>query len=435
MTEQLSGVDRLSQDEAHYTTAAKSTDLSCATCRWFDAATDYCGIVKSTPVDIAADGGCDRHEAKAGALPEPVEVAEVIKGEPETPEKPVELPVTVAVSDSNGIVNKIVKTVKQAFTPKPDDSAFQVFKAADGKHYWIARYTNNFEDRDKEILSQKAHESYVARVNLGLVEAPELWIYHAKGTKHGQADEIWMHAGFIFAFGHFDDTEEAKSAIKYYQREKDIELSHGFTYPKWGKTADGVYESYNTFEISTLPKGAASNPFTSFEEIETMALSAKQEATIEKVIGKDGLKRIQALHSNAEDMKQVLDAAEVKRKDFVETQPTESIEAGSGEAIKTLLADMIAVQAALVEEIDGFKAELATSKTAQETAVKSVTENKTTITQLTADLAAVKAQLSARPKTASTDPATLIEKKDLPAEVVNANVEIDNFWHAPVKGV
>lgn len=428
MSEQLSGVNRLSQEEAHYTIKAKSADVSCATCRWFDKATDYCGIVKAMPVEILADGGCDRHEAKAGAAPEPIEIEEVLKIQPEPP---VELELVTA---SDTPAPTIMQRVKGLFAPKPNDSAFQVFKAADGKHYWIARYTNNFEDRDKEILSAKAHESYVARVNLGFVEPPELWIYHAKGTKHGQADEVWMHTGFIFAFGHFDESDEAKHAIKYYQREKDnIELSHGFTFPKWA-LKDGVYESYNTFEISTLPKGAASNPFTSFEEIETMTLSAKQEQSIEKVIGKEGLKRVQSLHTNAEKMSDVLRAIEVNHKDFVETKPAESIEAGSGEAIKTLLADMIAVNAAVLEELDSTKTEWATAKAAQETAVKSVTDGAATIKQLTDDVAALKVQLSARPKTASNDPTTLIEKKDLPAEVINANVETDPFWHVPVKG-
>lgn len=429
MSEQLSGVDRLSQDEAHYTVTAKSADVSCATCRWFDTATDYCGIVKSTPVDIAADGGCDRHELKAGALPEPVEVAEVIKSEPETLEPPIELPVAVSETQAPTIIQR----VKNLFTPKPDDSAFQVFKAADGKHYWIARYTNNFEDRDKEILSQKAHESYVARVDLGFVPPPELWAYHTKGSRHGQADQVWMHENFVFAIGHFDNTPEGEQAIKGYQSLKGkIELSHGFTFPKWA-LKDGVYESYNTFEISTLPVNAASNPFTSFEEIDTMARTEKQTEWIRKIGGDALVKRVEdnekASHADAD----VIKALGVDHKDFVEINTTtESSKAADNGEVNKLVVEMIGVQAEMIETIDSLKSEIKTFTEAEATKTNA---SKTTIEQLTADLAAVKAQLSARPKTASTDPATLIEKKDLPAEVVNANVEIDNFWHVPVKGV
>lgn len=438
VNEQITGVDRLSQAEANYVTVAKSAAVSCATCRWFDKATDYCGIVKATPVDIVSAGGCDRHESKAGVTAFLTVDENAAMVQVKTDDIQPEAVLSTATIVTTGAPLTLFERVKALFAGKPDDSAFVMEKGLDGKHYWFARYTNNFEDRDKEILSQKAHEAFVARVNLGFVEPPELWTYHAKGTSHGQADEIWMHAGFIFAFGHFDDTPEAKNAIKYYQKEKDnIELSHGFTYPKWAKTEDGVYTSYNTFEISTLPKGAASNPFTSFEEIETMALSPKQEANIEKVLGKDGLKRVQALHTNAEKMSDVLKAIEVNHKDFVEADskttdtPSESMKAGDGEVIKTLLADMIAMQSEVLEQVDGFKAEITAFKAADETVTK---ERNVTLEDLKAQVAALKAQLAARPKAASTAVETKIEQKDLPAEVVNANVVTDAFWQVPVKG-
>lgn len=428
-TEQISGVKRLTQDEAHYVAVAKSADVSCETCRWFDKKALYCGIVKSTPDDILPEGSCDRHEAKdITSTPATVEIVETVKIEA------VIEPVEVIPAETTVTANPaptIIQRVKQLFAGKPDSSPFQVFKAADGQHYWLARHTNNFEDRDKEILSQKAHEAYVARVNLGFVPPPELWAYHTKGTRHGVADVVWMHENFVFALGHFDDTPEAKQAVKWYQSQKgNIELSHGFTFPKWA-LKDGVYETYNTFEITTLPTNAASNPYTAFEEINTMALSEKQANWVKSTLGEAGLKRVLDAQSTAEKDADVLKAIDARYKDFVETTPSESIEAGSGEVIKTLLADMIAVQALVMEQVEGFKADRAVEQDAF--AVKAKADGDA-IAELTSIVNALKVQLDARPKSASTADETKIDKSALPPEVTNANVEIDPFWRVPVKG-
>jgi hypothetical protein len=315
------------------------------------------------------------------------------------------------------------------FTGKPDNSAFQVFKSADGQHYWLARHTNQFEDRDKEILAMKAHEAYVARVNLGLVPKPELWTFHKKGTRHGQADIVWTHAGFVFALGHFDDTPEAKRAIKFYERNKGkIELSHGFTFPKWA-LKDGVYETYNTFEISTLPDGAAANPYTSFEEITTMALSDKQAVWIKNTLGEDALKRVQEAEGSAAKDAEVLKALDTNYKDFADVNnddsehPTESIKAGdNGEVYANLIADIVKAQAEMADELDALKADKLTAEKAHEDKVS----------ELVNEVAQLKAALGASPKRAATDPSTLIDSTVIPKEIKAQMVARDAFWGAEI---
>lgn len=438
---------RYTQTECGYVPLTQAGNQACANCRFFsNEAGGYCIVCENYPLDIMPTGWCKEWEAlpaanggtetgssvessvmdgiSAGAASYEEKAAEVVEPEPESV-------VTVVTTATDNPTPTIIQRVKQLFTSKPDSSPFQVFKAADGRHYWLARHTNNFEDRDNEILSQKAHEAYVARVNLGFVPPPELWAYHTKGTRHGQADQVWMHQNFVFALGHFDDTPEAQQAIKWYQSQKgNIELSHGFTFPKWA-LKDGVYETYNTFEITTLPPKSASNPYTAFEEIDTMALSEKQANWIKSTLGEAGLKRVQDAQSTAEKDADVLKAIDAKYKDFVETQPTESDKGGSAEVTKTLLADMIAVQAELVEQVEGFKAEIAAFKSAEETATKAHAD---TVTALAETVKALQAQLDARPKSASTAEETLIEKSTLPEAVVNANVDVDPFWRVPVKG-
>ena len=424
MTE--SRVQRPTQLEAAYKSVSDNPHETCKQCRFFDSEVKLCGLIENSGNDeITEKGRCNRWETMPGvSVDKSVAPAAIEPVNDPTPEAVI--PAAVPTPPS------LVDRVKQLFTGKPDESSFQVFKSASGQHYWLARHTNHFEDRDKEILSHKAHESYVARVNLGFTPPPELWTYHTKGTRHGQADQVWLHAGFVFALGHFDDNPEAKHSIKSYQALKgEIELSHGFTYPKWA-LKDGVYDSYNTFEISTLPLGAASNPFTAFEEIDNMALSDKQAAWIKTTLGEAGLKRVLDAQSVAEKDSDVLKALDAKYKDFVEPIPAESIEAGSGEVIKTLLADMIAVQAAVIEQVDEFKTALAVVQAADATAAKA---KDTTLAALTAEVAQLKAQLDARPRSASVAPETEIKQESLPAEVLEANVQMDDFWHAPVKGV
>lgn len=158
-----------------------------------------------------------------------------------------------------------------------------------------------------------------------------------------------------------------------------------------------------------------------------MALSEKQAAWIKSTLGEATLKRVQDAQSTAEKDADVLKAIDAKYKDFVETTPTESNEAGAGEVIKTLLADMIAVQAIVVEQVEDFKAVIEAEKVATK-----ASEDK--IAALTETVNVLKAQLDARPTVASTAKETQIEKSALPAEVINANVELDPFWRVPVKG-
>lgn len=439
---------RYTQAECNYIPLSEVANKACANCRFFSGdGGGYCLICENYPLDILPTGYCNEYTALPSAVPaseqaseaaieavhEAIEsaVEEAMGGGMDKAASEPETVVPVVIPDaSEKPAKSAIERIKNWFM-KPDESAFQVFKGSDGKHYWLARHTNNFEDRDQEILSAKAHEAYVARVNLGFVPPPELWAYHTKGTRHGQADQVWIHAGFVFALGHFDDTSEAQQAVKSYQARKGkIELSHGFTFPKWA-LKDGVYETYNTFEISTLPENAASNPYTAFEEIDTMALSEKQANWIKSTLGEAALKRVQDAQTTAEKDADVLKAIDAKYKDFVETEPTESDKGGSAEVTKTLLADMIAVNASVVEQLEAMKAERASEKDAAATKAKADTD---AIAQLTATVNALKAQLDARPKSASTAEETKIDKSALPAEVTQANVTIDPFWRVPVKG-
>jgi hypothetical protein len=276
------------QDEVNYTPVSVQAGAACSACRFF--CSDHCHIVMG---EIAPNGICDRYET-VPTMDEPEPVPVVIVEPPMDMDDSAEMALSVPKS--------IVETVKMfvANLINPDEPAFKVFETQNGRKGWIARHTGKFIDREGEILSEQSHEDYVARVQKGIVQPPELWMWHAKGTKHGQAVAVWKSGGFVLAAGLFDETAEGERAYRYYQKHSgNIKLSHMFHYPKEAKL-NGVYHAYNTVEITTLPNGAEAFPYTSFEEIESMALPEVARNMIGEALGDDALKRAEASDSKAE---------------------------------------------------------------------------------------------------------------------------------------
>lgn len=144
-----------------------------------------------------------------------------------------------------------------------------VYKQADGKYRWIAMTTNSYQDRDLEIVSQKALEEDCDRMNASGDFGPyRLWHmgYPDVASKNagpgidiGTCDfsqmfgRIRVESGLIF-----DDRIAA--AIK--ERADQWRHSVGFFHPIDQPDRDGVYEEIRTFERGPLPRGKASNSLT-----------------------------------------------------------------------------------------------------------------------------------------------------------------------------
>lgn len=320
------------QAEAGYIPLSATKGEACANCRWF--LNDGCYIIANQPEPIIATGYCDRWEAKPEPAPDATEaLAEVIVEAVEELAETVEsgmgdmggmLAETMSAQSAYPKEKKpsLLQRAKHAlFGDGSSDDAFSVHKGANGKWYWVARHTNAYEDRDHEILSEKAHEAYITRLDMGLVPMPELWAWHMKGTRHGQADTVFGVGRMVVSVGHFDDTAEAQAAIGYYRKHaKDIKLSHGFTAPVWA-FKDGVYESYNTFEISTLPDKAESNPYTSFEQVKAMQPNPKK---IEFLSGLFGKERADAILADTERIDKAVNDLNVKYKDYSDVVPADA---------------------------------------------------------------------------------------------------------------
>jgi len=152
------------------------------------------------------------------------------------------------------------------------------FKLIHNGDLWVAWYSNAAMDLQGEYFPRKATDDFIGRVDSKALPPPQLWWYHLKGSKHGDALVLGRVGLLTLAVGKFDSTAIAEKFKSYY-RDNQQELSHGFWYDP-EQFSDGAYNYFNTFEITTLPPGNAANPYTAFEVMSMNPEKLKQLAEI-----------------------------------------------------------------------------------------------------------------------------------------------------------
>ena len=220
-------------------------------------------------------------------------------------------------------------------------------------------------------------------------------------------------------------------------------MSHGFTYDP-GQKSDGVFHQFNTFEISVLPAKAAANPYTQFSEVFEMEMDDEKFAFLARVLGSEEI--AQQLVTATEDKSRAMEALDVRYKDFVrmdepavkaeddeedtpeteavpdEDTPTEATpeeKADVGAFIEGITEDVAAL-ANVVNSLIG-KLEAAQTEGAAEKARRAGE-----VAELRAEVKALSEALGLRPRSASTDPATEIERSAL-TESLKAQIEQDDY--------
>jgi hypothetical protein len=341
------------------------------------------------------------------------------------------------------ILERVVEAVKEILSPQ-QDSAFTVQKDLNGKWRWVAAFSNNFKDRDGEIISEKAWDDYIERANSGLIPLPELWVGHIQGTKHGQADMIFGAGNFVVAVGHFDDTDLGRAALKYYQKNAaKTPLSHGFTFPSWG-LKQGIYGVVNPFEITTLPPPLIpSNPFTEFEVENMKQISPEQKAALALVFGQE---KAETIVSNREQQSEDIKAAGVAFKDFAEV-PAET----PADEAATVEVEAVKPMADVLVELMEAQGELLSVLTAQGKAIKAMQESVATkdaalatekaasaakLVDLEAQVNKLSAELALTPVRASEAAATEVTKEhadSITATLVADEEEFKNRYGVPMK--
>lgn len=180
--------------------------------------------------------------------------------------------------------------------------SFRVQKDASGRLRWFGVWSNHYRDKEGDIFTSKAHREYEEYIDAG-GDMPELWLWHVKGSRVGQADMVAFADGFQTASGLFDkEMEHVAPALVAL----DLAMSHG----SWVQDSDyrkengvGVIERYRTREISVLPRKAAANPITFFvnEEDEPMPLTKEKREFLDKTVGPEFADRLGTLLKEASD--------------------------------------------------------------------------------------------------------------------------------------
>lgn len=331
---------RLEQDDpsVNYMAYASSLNQACGACRWYRGE-GYCHLVESDPQSITAIGSCARFEADRESLLD--NILDDI-GEDEIIATPLTEPQKTNMRNLLRQVLGLNKSNNQL-------SAFKVLE--DGKH-WIGRWSNNFEDRQKQLFAEAAIDDYIGRVRAGEIPYPELWYFHLPGTKHGQAEKLWRSDHFACAFGSFDDTDIAKSLVSHYSKTSDKArgMSHGFFYPP-SALRDGVFKKFTTFELTVLPPKYAANPYTTFKTYQEVAdmkaasLPADAQAELKEALGEDLFKEF--VSDNEQQGKALEDAGMRFKNDDDDTpSPLEKRIDTLTEVVEKLAGEVVTMKAA-----------------------------------------------------------------------------------------
>jgi cation transport regulator ChaB len=232
--------------------------------------------------------------------------------------------------------------------------ALCIVKQADGRMRWYARYSNNFKDRDGEIITEAAHKECIDWAASGGVY-PELWLWHTPGTRFGQADWLDYASGFTHASGLVDDTDSAMAVVGAL-RDKQLGVSHGMLCSQQGN----LITKYRSFEISVLPLERASVWTTSFDiagKETQMAFTPEKRMFLVSALGED---RVKALEANTDAAVGALKQLGVEYKSAEAVEAVAAEEASEG--FKTLAGQL--------SELTNMVKELAAAQVAQAAVVK-----------------------------------------------------------------
>lgn len=244
---------------------ADATKL-CGSCRFYKYE-GCCHIVQAEPRLIVSAGGCNQWNERPAHSDTGQELLQVFTDISNS------LRNVDARASKASLLQQFSEAIQRAIGIQPAVSQVNGYKR-DGDRF-LGWWTNNFQDREREIIAMKALNTYVEAVKSGRMKYPELWWMHIPGTAHGQTDGLVSIGHFVLATGKYFPVENAfqEAVMKWYDK-MDTDgvtptMSHQFYYnPKL--MVKGTYWDMSTFEISTLVPNTEANKYTSYTTIERL---------------------------------------------------------------------------------------------------------------------------------------------------------------------
>jgi 2'-5' RNA ligase len=142
---------------------------------------------------------------------------------------------------------------------KAASEGLTVFKDAKGQWRWVGITSSSYEDRDAEIVTLKALEADVARADADGDYGPLNW-WHIQGLNIGDCDFNMTLGRFLVESGTFHSEAVGKAVAA---QATDLGFSIEFLHPPGQPDAGGAFNSIRRIGRALLPRGKASNRFTS----------------------------------------------------------------------------------------------------------------------------------------------------------------------------
>lgn len=215
-------------------------------------------------------------------------------------------------------------------------SCLHMRKAATGGNYYLmAMFSNRYRDRDVhaaphkggEIVSDKAHKSYVSFLDQHPDLSPELWSLHIPGTARKNRAHWWDYDG-AFVYAEFELMKEEAKGVADFVKLYEPGLSHGF-YVFDYDVDNAVIEDYYSYEISILPLEMAANAWTTFDlirkEFDMGKFDPERRAALVVLHGEA---YVAGLETKSDEIRQHLDQLEIDTKNL-KKEGAESPEAAS----------------------------------------------------------------------------------------------------------
>lgn len=201
-----------------------------------------------------------------------------------------------------------------------------VIKQSDGVYRWVLFSSNAFEDREGEIVSQRALEADVARMDVAGEYGPLRWWHMGeidvekmkagKGLDLGQCDFNAMHGRILVESGTFDSPIVGKAMLKH---ASELGASIGFFHPLDQPDKEGTYKTILRFERSLLPSEAAANGLTELAAVKEINMEDKKIETLRGLLGDEGKGLVDVLLEQAGSTEQKALEAGVRFKGETDT--------------------------------------------------------------------------------------------------------------------
>ena len=222
----------------------------------------------------------------------------------------------------------------------------KLLKQSGGGAYLIGAFTNRFQDRERQTITDSAHRDFEQFLNENPSQSPQLWQRHMSTLAFKNRAEWWGYSGSAMVMVWPLEKSEVKIIEDMQGRYGELGMSHGFNNVEMERdpaTGNELITKYRSFEASLLPLKRAANYFTEVKLIEEQDTMFNQDQidmmakTVAEAVGQSLLAMGKQLDNEAEALEQ---SGVYTKEASDEPEPIEATEPEATEPTATDAADL-----------------------------------------------------------------------------------------------